>query len=292
MRSLRNLTFQLAVPLLIWCILLDPLLFHTDPTLVPSRTTLAGTVFGNLFSAGSPEFPYLWYLFALISWRLWGFLLAALRPGAKLLLALCMSALGGYAELSHLFKLDYAVACFPIFVAGQVVGPALASWSCLLGRCTRMMSGGLLAAILSVQMSAAGRAFVSEIPVAGWPHLVTDFCTVDEARMFWVRGLCRNALELTKGVLFLICCPRSPCFMTELGQRTLYPYLLHPVAMYWCEKVFHGLPNTFADRHNYLKLFVMPCILAAALASWPVRPIFRVFLEPAWLERILGACEG
>jgi len=282
LRSLHNLTFRLVLPLLLWCLLLDPIVFHTDPLQVPSRATWAGKVFGNIFHAGMHEFPYLWYLYALVCWRLWGFLLAPLRPSARVLAAVAASALGGYADLRGVFKLDYAVACFPIFVLGQVLGPEL-PMPALLGTACAM---GFLAAIFALQTEPTLRAFQRDVPIAGWAHLVTDFCEPASMRLLWLRGLWKNTLELTKGLLFLACCPRSSGLISKLGRHTLYPYLLHPVAMHWFDQLLAFLPH---ELHSAWKHAAAPCLLTAVLASWPVRAVLGVFLEPSWAERWLAA---
>jgi len=261
---------------------------------VPSRTTWAGIVWGNLFHAGMHEFPYLWYLFALVFWRLWSLLLAPLRPSVQILVAVSASALSGYADLSRVFKLDYALACFPIFVLGQVAGPEILlrtdqEYPRICSWCMAAIAAALLAAVFALQARPEGQAFQSDMPVAGWAHFVTDFCSTASIRLLWLRGLWKNVLELTKGLLFVACCPRGLGPLAYLGRHTLYPYLLHPAAMHWSDKFMHFLP---AETHSAWRFAVAPLLLAAGLSAWPVRALLRVFLEPTWAEKYLAAREG
>uniref|UniRef100_A0A7S4Q5Z8 Uncharacterized protein n=1 Tax=Alexandrium monilatum TaxID=311494 RepID=A0A7S4Q5Z8_9DINO len=294
-RAMRGLAFRVVVPLLLWCIALEPLLLRVArgyPLL--SAGLFARKVVDNVFHAEASR--VIWYWFALVCWRLWACPLSALCPWARLIVALAISALAGYAKLGQTwvyyakegaFKMNMALACLPLFVVGQLLP---LRW--LLDRMpmtwvTMAVGAGLLSATYAMHKSPEGLEFMDDIPSFGWAHLPVQYCEPREAAaLYWIRGLFKNALELTKGLIFLLlCCPRSNSILTTFGRHSIYPYLLHPVVLDWLGPVVKATPPA-------CQLLVLPLVITAVLASWPVRVLFGPFLEPVWLERLLEAREG
>merc|ERR1719464_1064291 len=149
----------------------------------------------------------------------------------------------------------------------------------------KAVGGALLAVAFGLQTSAQGRVVMEAVPSFGWAGLPTEFCSSEEVALYWIRGLFKNVLELSKGLIFLLlCCPRSGGPMARLGRHSIYPYLLHPIALEWCGPLLNVTPPA-------CQLLVLPLAVTVLLASWPVRLVFGIFLEPRWLERLLAADE-
>jgi len=298
--SMRGLAFHTIAPLLLWCIALEPLLLRM---LLGEGATSAAEygrqLIDNVFHADASK--VCWYWFALVCWRIWGSVLAVLRPSARLIVALAFSALGGYAKLGQTwvyfsregaFKMNMAVACFPIFVVGQLFPLERVLRRLPQTKSTAALGWLLLAVLFCAQESLQGRAFMAEMPSFGWAYLPKQFCGTLEVSLYWVRGLFKNMLELTKGLAFLLlCCPRSKGLISALGRHSIYPYLLHPVALQGWTVVAEAVSPVLPLQ---CQLLLLPVALTVLLASWPVRLVFRVFLEPSWLERLLadGGGEG
>mmetsp|Transcript_180549 Transcript_180549/g.572837 ORF Transcript_180549/g.572837 Transcript_180549/m.572837 type:complete len:470 (-) Transcript_180549:282-1691(-) len=116
-RYFQGLTFRLVVPLVIHCCVLAPLLLYAvEHQHMPDFHKLPERITKSLFYADAEA---VWYLFALIQWRIWACLLGPMHPVAQMTTALLFAAFGGYADMCA-FKLDEAVASFPLFVAGQL----------------------------------------------------------------------------------------------------------------------------------------------------------------------------
>lgn len=98
---------------------------------------------------------------------------------------------------------------------------------------------------------------------------------------WWAGGirLCLMALALLLSACFLVLMPRRTQRWTTLGQYTMYVYLLHSFVLYPFREsgVLRGLDPTWL----WLPLITLFAVLVAfALASKPVRRLFRPLIEP------------
>lgn len=105
-------------------------------------------------------------------------------------------------------------------------------------------------------------------------------------------GLIAVALVLSAAFLALI--PRGQQWWTSFGQYTLYIYLLHSFVLYPLRE--SGLLRQLEPMWLWLPVLVVgSVILSMALATRPVRTIFRPLVEPrpSWLfaDRTLAARE-
>jgi fucose 4-O-acetylase-like acetyltransferase len=103
----------------------------------------------------------------------------------------------------------------------------------------------------------------------------------------WWAGGVRIALILIAIVLttaFLALVPRRTHFWTQFGQYTMYVYLLHSFVLYPFRE--SGVLRDLEPTWLWLPIVVAASVLIAlALATKPVRRIFRPLVEPrpGWL---------
>jgi fucose 4-O-acetylase-like acetyltransferase len=103
----------------------------------------------------------------------------------------------------------------------------------------------------------------------------------------WWAGGVRVALMLIAIVLttaFLALVPRRTHFWTQFGQYTMYVYLLHSFVLYPFRE--SGLLRDLEPTWLWLPVVVVAAVLIAlALATKPVRRVFRPLVEPrpGWL---------
>merc|ERR1719491_2230065 len=113
--------------------------------------------------------------------------------------------------------------------------------------------------------------------------------------LFWVRVLAGTSLEILKSIVFLfLVCPRGPTLFTDAGKHSLYAYLLHAFVLPWLGKAAVMTP-WLKDRIAMalpLKVIVVAVDIlicggaCAMLASWPVRSVFGLILEPTWIRHL------
>jgi len=290
--SMHKLITHTIAPMVLFCAV-EPLLLHGDyggKYQISVHTRIAA----NIFQGRTSD---IWYLQALICWRVWAAMLRPFRPLVRVALSLLVSALGGYVYLGEVhqpwyagqlvgfpqgvFRLNNALALFPIFIVGETMP------------FEKLLFQGRLAAVLLVALwyveFGLGANFVLYMPVAGgWAHYITRFCSESESALFWIRGLTVNMWYFTQGMLFLSICPRSHTLFTDGGSHSLYIYLLHKPLQ------FHG-GQWLVDHLDYMPLpramkFVVvvffAIIISFFLVSRPVRLIFNVILEPVWIRHL------
>jgi hypothetical protein len=235
-----------------------------------------------------------------------GFMLQDFPPLLRMIAAISTTAAGGYLN-NGLFSWEMAISTFPIFVAGQIlpVEDILAKSP----RGWRTFLAGLvfMSLILLLEFSKTGFEFMSDMPAYSWGSDRPWYhwsgqqppCTTKGRWLLWLRGaVFRNALELTKCLIFLLCiCPRRPCFMSTLGRYTLYPMLIHEPFMSLPLKWFANEPDAWSMPYPeksaallalaWLGQFAFAFTLTLLLSAWPARMIFSVFIEPAWFEKFV-----
>jgi fucose 4-O-acetylase-like acetyltransferase len=102
-----------------------------------------------------------------------------------------------------------------------------------------------------------------------------------DSEQWWAGGIRLGliALALLLSASFFVLVPRSTQRWTTLGQYTMYVYLLHSFVLYPFREsgVLRGLDPTWI----WLPVItVLAVIIAFALASKPVRRVFRPLIEP------------
>ncbi|MCW4386623.1 acyltransferase family protein [Salinibacterium sp. SYSU T00001] len=227
----------------------------------------------------------LWFLLALGFFRLILPYLALLRW--PLMWAVLLSVGVGYLmNVDSTFSLSRAIGILPFFVLGW----KLHEWNIIerwrvAGSALWWFRGG---AVLVFTLSAT----VLWTQIEGWREMnlknwfFYDDSYVQLGGTFWWAGLVRLALIVAAVVLsaaFFVLIPRRSTWFTHLGQATMYIYLLHSFVLYPIRQ------TSFLREHSsvpWLIGMIVVCVLISiALASGPVRRIFRPLIEPKprWL---------
>lgn len=290
-RALRNVVTRLLVPLLLFAIV-EPLL---EGRVKDYRNQLKYRVeFARWPWCGEPAalLP-IWYLHALLWWRLGGFLLHPLPPVAKLLVAFLISSAGGYLKLIQCSALEPAASFFVVYVAGQLcpveelLRRVPSTWgSFATGMLYLLVSSFFLA-------SPLGLAFMDDsvVPIWGWAGVAHHGGLAHG--LYFLRGLFRHVFELSRFFAFLVLgvCPRGSSVLSNLGQRSLYAYLLNGPLVHDLFKMVHVpvSPYYLGKLIQWEALVVLSVFITLLLSAAPVREVFRHILEPVWLEQLLDA---
>ncbi len=228
----------------------------------------------------------LWFLLALAIFRLVLPYLALLRW--PLLWTVLVSIGAGYVpNVDSTFSLSRTLGFLPFFTLGW--------W---------LATHGILDRMRALRRPAAWQIIssIAVFAVAGWAawFFVDVWEAIDLQRwlfyessyadlagtQWWAGGvrllLMVIALTLSAALFFLV--PRGQHRWTHLGQYTMYVYLLHSFVLYPLRE--SGLLRGLEPTWLWLPLVILLAIaIAFALASWPVRRLFRPVIEPRprWL---------
>ena len=220
----------------------------------------------------------LWYLVAVILWRLSTPLWLALGPWVAVCSALALALLAGLGTgVGHALALDDALGFLPFFVIGLL---ARTRHTDLVRR--RTVRVGALAIIIAAVLAviATRHAFARSALQLGF---ATDALHTSAARGTLLRAaLITAALVLTVAVLLLV--PRRVTRWGVIGRASLYVYLLHPLVLL---PFRHGSWATDTTRAVLVALGAVA--LAALLATPPARAMTRWAVEPVWAGRLLSA---
>jgi fucose 4-O-acetylase-like acetyltransferase len=229
----------------------------------------------------------LWFLLALAIFRVALPYLAMLRW--PMVWAVAASVAVGYAHnVDSTFSLSRAIGILPFFLLGwylrqwKVVDRWRAlSWPAVWGirvAALAVFAGWLTVVIVNIE-------FFRDQHLQGWFFYDDGYERLgDEA---WTAGLIRLGLILLAAVLsaaFYVLVPRRETIFTVFGQATMYVYLLHSFVLYPIRE-----SGILKDDHSsaiWLLTMVFASIaISVALASPPVRRVFRPLIEPKpdWL---------
>lgn len=216
----------------------------------------------------SPQY-HLWFLVALLLWRVSAPLLAQIRH--ILVLAVGVSLVAGTSSaLDHTLALNRVAGLLPFFVLGLLHGRRLIH---------RLPSGGMARVL-------AGFCLAGALPVAaavhehlglGWLYWNGRYHALGVGALegMAIRGaLMVVALLMTLSLIVLV--PRRRTFLTTIGERSMFPYLLHPFVT--LAFAFSTLRATTA--WEFAVVILLAVALAVALASWPVARVFGGVVAP------------
>lgn len=218
-----------------------------------------------------PHFP-MWYLLALVVWRLVTPLLRPL-PGA-VLVAVGISIASGFLEGEWMALLDLPriLGFLPFFVLGLKTTPEALEW--LRGRFPAVLGAVTFAviAVLAVNLdrwAATGYLYQRPFDLMGVP----DSTAVATRLLVLVVGLAGT-------VAWLTLVPRGGGWFTRMGAATMIVYLFHGFAVKGVE--YAGLPARF-DGHPWLGLLAATgfgLVVALGLAAPPVRRVLGRVVDP------------
>jgi fucose 4-O-acetylase-like acetyltransferase len=230
----------------------------------------------------------LWFLLALGIFRLVLPYLALIRW--PLVLAVALSVGVGYLQhVDNTFSLSRAIGILPFFVLGW----KLREWG-LADRwreaasqvwAWRAAAIAVLAAWLFVVIANIDPFRAMDLRF--WFFYDESYRGLGEDQ--WWAGLVRLALI---GLAVLLCgafftlVPRRRTWFTDLGQATMYVYLLHSFVLYPLRE--SGVLLGDLQTALWLPVMVIACVLISiVLATRPVRRVFRPLIEPRpkWLFR-------
>lgn len=210
----------------------------------------------------------LWFLVALLVWRLLTPVLRRLRH--PLVIAVAIAVIAPLdPDLGAVLSLGRIAQMLPFFVLGLVSTPRMLER--LLAFRHRWWGGAVLAAALAVAFLVQGR-----LP----------------ASIFFLRGpyegdvplrLALQVVLLAVGVAgslaLLLVTPRGRSALSVVGERSLTVYLLHPVLLLPIRYAEH-LPDWPASWWGTLALVLLGAVLAAVLAAGPVARAARWLTDP------------
>ncbi len=236
----------------------------------------------------------LWFLMALVLWRIALPYLVLLRFPMTISIALAVGS-GYLASVDDRLSLARAVALMPFFVLGW----KLKQWRLAdrwLALPSKVVWWWRVAAILLFAATAA----VTFLGIDTWRELlIRRFLLYDEQYGSfgydqWWAGAIRLGF-LGFGMLlclaFLILMPRGHTWLSRFGQATLYIYLLHSFVLYPIRQ--SGLLDGPQSVWLLVAMILLSIALPFVLGSPPVRRIFRPVIEPnvAWLFRRRGSAD-
>jgi fucose 4-O-acetylase-like acetyltransferase len=240
---------------------------------------------GGTFSLDlASPYWHLWFLPALVLWRLTLPIFAALRwPVATAVAVACVS--GYFGAVGWVFDGSRVLTMVPFFVAGWAVrthpsGAVLVSVLRL--RAVRLaaaalLGGALLAAILLVDQARQHH-------LRQWVQAERNFAATGDPS--WTAGLVRLAL-LGAGLILVLACvsvtTAARVRVTSWGTATMYVYMLHLFPIFLLQQT-----NFYRGFESPLKLLVVvlgALLLSAVLSTKPVRTVARPLVEPRprWL---------
>ncbi len=230
------------------------------------------------FSLGIPAFT-LWFLFALVAWRLMVPLLKVLRR--PVLVAVAVSLVAGLGTGTGSAVLDRTLGFLPFFALGILLTPEG------IERFKAATRGALprIAAVLVLIGTLGAALLIRDTLPRSALYMKRGYVAVFDSNiegLLWRAGILAVALLITVALLVLV--PAGQTAFTWLGEVTLYVYLLHGLLLV-------HLLGRIGDWIAEWPQLAVACLAATALAfllgSPPVRWATRWLIEPkaTWLLR-------
>ncbi|WP_029068405.1 acyltransferase family protein [Jonesia quinghaiensis] len=223
----------------------------------------------------------LWFLLALVAWRLLVPLFRQLRY--PLVFAIAIAVLSPLSDsIGSEFSTGRILQYLPFFIAGTVITPdAIRTFQRNLTRWHRLAGCGLLAATAAVTVVLVRADYLNH-------SILISRASYNALDMTFLDGATARIVVLILGAAgtigILLITPQRPSYLDTMGQRSLYIYLLHSLVL-WPLRYTNLAPawlDTFAGNGAVVLGSVA---LAAALASPPVVWATRGIIEPrlSWL---------
>lgn len=233
----------------------------------------------------------LWFLLALGIFRLVLPYLALFRW--PLALAVVLSVGVGYLQhVDNTFSLSRAIGILPFFVLGWklrewglgerwlAIGERAWAWR---AAAVAVLAAWLVVAFVNIDLFRT-------IDLRFWFFYDEHYAGLGEDQ--WWAGFVRLGLICLAVLLcaaFFVLVPRRRTSFTELGEATMYVYLLHSFVLYPLRE--SGVLLGDLQSALWLPVMVVACvIIAVLLATRPVQRVFRPIIQPRprWLFRDAG----
>ncbi len=228
----------------------------------------------------------LWFLLALIVWRVALPYLALLRY--PLLISVVISVAAGYLPgIGGVFALDRTLALLPFFVLGWKLRqlPWTAIWLAASQRTVWLIRAASIALFAALALVIA-----TNVPLWREVKLRRVLLFQEAYPEFgydqWWAGALRLGAIVLAGLLvlaFLTLMPRRATWFSPLGQATLYVYLLHTFVLYPIRQ--SGMLDGPQSDLLHVGMILFSILLTLALSTTLVRRVFRPLVEPRaeWL---------
>jgi len=262
-------------------ILLPYVIFETLWTLV--RWAVKGQADPN---PTTPSWT-LWFLLALGVFRLLLPYLALLRAPLVWTLAVSLGV-GFLPNIDDTFALMRALALLPFFTFGWWLREHdVVDRLRLLRRPWWTVAAAIAVLAAAVVIAATAGDLWREVDLRRWLFYDLPYAQLG-VDAWWAAAvrLALIALAVVLSAAFFVLVPRTETWWTPFGRATMYVYLLHTFVLYPFRE--SGVLSALEPAGLWLPVVVAACVLVAlALATAPVRRVFRPLVEPraAWLFR-------
>jgi len=262
----------------------------------------------DTYSCGGVE----WYLAVLVQWRLIVILFAPLKPAVLMTLAFVLGLSSGFWVPNVTILAQHrALSFLPFFVAGYLVDTQMVErllrYSSLVPNIARV--GMLMSLIFAWRHPQITELFelghlgdynfdytAVRVESAGWLWQGRQVCGL-EYHLSWTHRMIWYTVSFALVAALLAAVPTQKFWFSNLGSRTMYPYLIHPwTSQLVIEPFFRGHPSLWyyvmvpgfhPGGWVWILLGVLSVPLAFFLSSYPVRFLFGWVIEPNWLANIL-----
>lgn len=282
-KRIASYVVNLVIPTLLWVQIMQPIVFPSIFAL--STKTFVERCSALLHGSFAPFFGEPWYLPALIIWRAsafscWWFC----HPLVVIAGSIFFSCWAGYYDYHN--KLNETFGYIPYFAVGYVF-PYL-----IVRRKVSACSGAsrIFLTIFVLMYMCALQVCLSvyglRLPDPHLPYSQSD-SELAGSTLFWTYRVTRLVVDLGACVpLLFFCFPREHTFVTTIGQRTLYVYLLHPFGNAALAKMTgQYLPGAGSPLLQVLCLFgyfagevLVLFVCSSTFVTW----VFSGCLSPRW----------
>ncbi|MFE1645472.1 acyltransferase family protein [Microbacterium sp. P01] len=227
----------------------------------------------------------LWFLLALGIFRLVLPYLALFRWPLVWTVAISVGA-GYLPNLDNTFSLSRTLGLLPFFTLGWWLHEHdIVARFGLLRRSPAAVAGAVL--VLAGAGAAAwfGSDLWREVDLRSWLFYDASYSALGGTE-WWAGGvrLLLMVVALVLSAAFFVLVPRRQTWWTHFGQYTMYVYLLHSFVLYPFRE--SGLLRELEPVWFWLPVVMLGAVaVAVALATKPVRTVFRPLIEPrpSWL---------
>ncbi|WP_029068401.1 acyltransferase family protein [Jonesia quinghaiensis] len=230
----------------------------------------------------------LWFLLALFFWRLLVPVFRHLR--FPLAFAIAVSVLAPLSQdIGTEFSSGRVLSFLPFFIAGTILTPKAFAW--LTDRPRRYIAIAGFTTLTIVLMFLRDESLMRLGFFLG-RHTYEQLDLTSEQGMAIRIGVLILGAAGTAGLLALT--PRNTTYLTTMGQRSLYIYLLHGIVL-WPMRYTDLPPAWLGTTTGNITVIIGSILLAMLLGSRPVVAVVRPLVEPrvGWLfDREAPAAAG
>ncbi|HLR08464.1 MAG TPA: acyltransferase family protein [Bacillota bacterium] len=210
----------------------------------------------------------LWFLFSLFSWHLLLYWFKKLPPLVGLAITVQIGLIVGYfGDIGHTFSLSRTFVFFPFFLAGYWLTEKHVMW---------LKEKRIKAASIVVMLVVAVAIYVAPEFNSGWLLASKSY---GDLGMPEFGGLARVLVYTTSSLMaasVLAWIPRRRFWLTHLGSRTLYVYLLHGFFIQYFRQADMFKIDTLFDLAG---LAGLSAVIVLLLSAKPVLGIWQPFIE-------------